>query len=382
MNKDIERIRDENAAWIDSVWEKLTQKMPYALSKAREFEGFPYTVRGGEWAGGPEDGASWWTNGFWPAAMWQMYLHTNDERYREEAQRAEGMLDEAFFDFDRLHHDVGFLWLISSGVNFRLTGCDLSRKRTLAAANLLAGRFNPAGFIRAWNEHKTGWAIIDTMMNLNLLYWASDFTGDPRFRKIAVKHADTVIEHFIRDDGSSEHIVVFDPETGAPAEKLGGQGYAAGTSWSRGQGWALYGFTLTYTHTCADRYLDTARRIANYFVDNLEGRDNWIPRCDFRQPDEPAIVDDIAGGLGACALIELSSHVPQAESARYFNAAMCILKDMEKVDADWSNDSPAILRRCTGAYHGEHHRHIPMQYGDYFFIEALAKLRGEKLRFW
>ncbi|MGN0970749.1 MAG: glycosyl hydrolase family 88, partial [Aristaeellaceae bacterium] len=143
------------------VWNRLTRKMPVSLRRAEGLSFIPYTTSGGAWQPGPFDGICWWTNGFWPAEMWQMYLHTGDAAYRAEAERAEEMLDAAFDEFDHLHHDVGFMWLISSGVNFRLTGNDLSRRRTLRAANMLAGRFNPAGFIRAWNDDKTGWAIID-----------------------------------------------------------------------------------------------------------------------------------------------------------------------------------------------------------------------------
>ena len=142
----------------------LKKKMPFALEKARNLDFIPYTVREGAWVPGPFDGICWWTNGFWPAEMWAMYRMTGDTAYKEEAERAEAMLDEAFRDFDHLHHDVGFMWLISSGTNFRMTGNDISRKRTLLAANLLAGRFNPVGFIRAWNEDCTGWAIIDCMI--------------------------------------------------------------------------------------------------------------------------------------------------------------------------------------------------------------------------
>lgn len=374
-----ERLAGESS-WIDDVWVRLEKKMPYAVEKARPLQFMPYTTKDGEWRPGPFDRMCWWTNGFWPAEMWQMYLQTGDDLYKAEAERAEEMLDAAFDDFDNLHHDVGFMWHISAGVNFRLTGNDKSRKRALLAANLLAGRFNPAGFIRAWNMDRVGWAIVDCMMNLNLLYWASDFTGDPRFRKVAMAHADTTMEHFVRPDGSVNHIVQFDPETLEVLGTPGGQGYESGSSWSRGQAWALYGFALSYLHTGKQAYLDTAKRIAHYFIANVQG--DWIPRCDFRQPAQPDKRDTCATGIAACALIEIAKAVSEHERELYLHAALKLLKAADAHCADWGLYDPAILQKCTGAYHSEHDGHITMNYGDYFFIEAMGKLRGEKLLFW
>lgn len=312
----------------------------------------------------------------WPAEMWAMYRMTGDDRYKREAERAEAMLDEAFRDYDHLHHDVGFMWLISSGVNFRITGSDMSRKRTLLAANLLAGRFNPAGFIRAWNGDCTGWAIIDCMMNLNLLYWASDYTCDPRFRMIAMAHADTAIKYFVRADGSCNHIVVFDPETLEVKEIPAGQGYASGSSWSRGQSWALYGFTLSHLHTGKTEYLTTARKVADYFI--VQVQDDWIPRCDFCQPADDPLKDACAGAIAACGLLELSRIT---EKQCYFDAAIAMLKALCTRCADWSASYPAILTQCTGSWHGNDHN-IAMNYADFFFMEAILKLQGDTFRFW
>ncbi len=364
------------ASFAEQIAEKLKRKLPYSLGKARGLDFIPYTVKNGEWAPGPFDGICWWTNGFWPAQMWAMYRLSGDGAYRAEAERAEAMLDDAFRDFDHLHHDVGFMWLPSAGASFRLTGNDESRRRTMLAAHLLAGRFNPAGFIRAWNEDRAGWAIIDCMMNLNLLYWASDFTGDPRFRKIAMIHADTVSRYFMRPDGSCHHIVVFDPETLAVREIPAGQGYASGSSWSRGQAWALYGFALSFLHTGRADYLSVSRRSADYFISQVQG--DWIPRCDFRQPDGDDLRDACAGAVAACGLLELAR---LTEEKRYFDAALSMLKALDARCADWSEASPAILTSCTGSWHGKDH-HIAMIYADFFFTEAILKLLGDPFLFW
>ena len=371
-----DEMRYSRIGFTAAAAEKLKHKMPLALKKAQELDFIPYTVKDNQWQPGPFDGMCWWTNGFWPAEMWAMYRMTGDEAYQTEAQRAEDMLDDAFRDYDHLHHDVGFMWLISSGANYRMTTCDLSRKRTMLAANILAGRFNPAGFIRAWNTDRTGWAIIDCMMNLPILYWASEHTGDPRFRKIAMIHADTAMRQFIRPDGSSDHIVIFDPETGDKLDAPAGQGYAPGSSWSRGQAWALYGFALSYVHTGKQEYLDTACRVARYFISHVQ--EDWIPRCDFCQPADDPLKDACAGAVASSGLLELA-RITGEET--FFDAGCRILEALDAQCADWSEDYPAILTRCTGSYHGNDH-HIAMTYADFFFMEAVLKLQGDDFLFW
>ncbi|MGN0764098.1 MAG: glycoside hydrolase family 88 protein [Aristaeellaceae bacterium] len=372
----VERFPDK--AWLDDVAAKLHTKMTYAVGKAREVDYIPYSTENGQWK--PVH-IHWWTNGFWPATMWQMYLATKDELYRDEAIRAEKMLDVNLLDFEVLSHDVGFMWLIQSGVRYALEGNRDSYARTMKAAQHLACRYNPNGFIRAWNgEGRQGWAIVDCMMNLPLLYWASEVTGDPRFRLIAMKHADTAMDVFVRPDGSCNHIIIFDAETGEVLDNPGGQGYASGSSWSRGQAWALYGFTLSYLHTGKQEYLDTAKRVANYFISQIT--DDYIPRCDFRQPAEPVLKDDTAGTVAAAGLLVLAQQLPELEAVTYYDVAVKMLRAMEKEDINWELNDPALLQRCTSAYHDIPGRHMTMNYADYYFVEAINMLRGQKMLFW
>ena len=361
---------------LDELKEKLTRKMLYAVKCAKEVDGIPYSVENGKWTFGEKD---WWTNGFWAAEMWQMYLMSGNGTFREEAIRAEEFMDDALRDTPALHHDVGFMWLIQSGVRYALEGNKDSYDRTYLAANILAGRYNPNGFIRAWNGDRYGWAIIDTMMNLNLLYWASRVTKDPRYKLIAMKHADTAMKYFVREDGSCNHIVIFDPETGAFLDNPAGQGIASGSSWSRGQAWALHGFALAYRSTGKKEYLETSRKVADYFLSQIEK--DAVPKCDFRQPADEPLYDDAAGGIAASGLIELAEHLPEGEKERYMDAALRILDAMDTRDADYGEASPAILTKCTCAYHHKDH-HIAMNYGDYFYIEALHKLMGNRMNFW
>ncbi|MGN0972607.1 MAG: glycoside hydrolase family 88 protein [Aristaeellaceae bacterium] len=372
----VERFPDK--AWLDDVAAKLHTKMTYAVGKAREVDYIPYSTENGQWK---PIHIHWWTNGFWPATMWQMYLATKDELYRDEAIRAEKMLDVNLEDFEGLSHDVGFMWLIQSGVRYALEGNRDSYARTMKAAQHLACRYNPNGFIRAWNgEGRQGWAIVDCMMNLPLLYWASEVTGDPRFRLIAMKHADTAMQVFVRPDGSCNHIIIFDAETGEVLDNPGGQGYESGSSWSRGQAWALYGFTLSYLHTGKQEYLDTAKRVANYFISQIT--DDYIPRCDFRQPAEPVLKDDTAGTVAAAGLLVLSQQLPELEAVTYYDVAVKMLRAMEKEDINWELNDPALLQRCTSAYHDIPGRHMTMNYADYYFVEAINMLRGQKMLFW
>ena len=372
----VERFPDK--AWLEDVAAKLHTKMTYAVGKAREVDYIPYSTENGQWK---PIHIHWWTNGFWPATMWQMYLATKDELYRDEAIRAEKMLDVNLEDFEGLSHDVGFMWLIQSGVRYALEGNKDSYARTMKAAQHLACRYNPNGFIRAWNgEGRQGWAIVDCMMNLPLLYWASEVTGDPRFRLIAMKHADTAMQVFVRPDGSCNHIIIFDAETGVVLDTPGGQGYESGSSWSRGQAWALYGFTLSYLHTGKQEYLDTAKRVANYFISQIT--DDYIPRCDFRQPAEPVLKDDTAGTVAAAGLLVLAQQLPELEAVTYYDVAVKMLRAMEKEDINWELNDPALLQRCTSAYHDIPGRHMTMNYADYYFVEAINMLRGQKMLFW
>ncbi len=369
-------------AWVDSVWKRIEAKMPYCAAMAAKENVIPYQGQGDTWMGPPHEGPSWWTNGFWPALMWQMYHSTKDEAYAQEARRVQALIRGEFDRFLGLHHDVGFMYLLSFGAEHLLTGNQEAKRDVLHAANLLAGRYNPNGFIRAWNgEGKEGWAIVDCLMNLPLLYTASRMLGDPRFELIAKHHADTAMKYFIREDGSANHIVIFDALTGDMLDAPGGQGYEPGSSWSRGQAWALYGFVLSYLNTGEERYKETAIRVADYFIACI--REDGLTDCDFRQPPHEERIDNIAGACAACGLMELAPLVDEASAARYQGAAIKMLQAMDTLCADWSEDRCGILQKCTAAYHDDGAgRHINIVYGDYFFVEAICKLRGADIMPW
>ena len=246
-------------AWVS---EKNKDIIPYTTDENGNYD--DRSAEDKQW--NHDDGLNWWTNGFWGGIMWLLYQDTQEEKYALIARVSEQKMEKCFESYFGLHHDVGFMFLPTAVADYRLTGHEDSKRIAMHAANLLAGRINPEGkFIRAWNQvpgsDTRGWAIIDCMFNICLLYWASEESADPRFRQIAMMHADTVMENFIRPDGSVCHIVEFDPETGVMVKSHGGQGYAEGSSWTRGQAWAIYGFALSYRHTKQEKYLDTARKV-------------------------------------------------------------------------------------------------------------------------
>lgn len=374
-------ITEKDKAWVDEVWDRLDKKLKKVSERSKNK--IPYTTENGVHNNMAESDITWWTNGFWAGMMWLMYYGTADEHYRSVAERSEELLDAAFEDYDRLHHDVGFMWHLSSGVNYRLTGNKKSRLRALYAADILAARYNPEGrFIRSWNEDKTGWVIIDSMMNIPLLYWASKEHNDPRYRYVAENHADTVLRTHIRGDGSVNHIVNLDVENGEIIESFGGQGYEVGSSWTRGQSWAIYGFALSFIHTGERKYLDAAKRVAHYFIANVSDTD-YIPHIDFRAPDEPVLIDTTAAAIAACGLIEIANNVGEYEKKLYINAALKILRALEEKYCDFSDDEDSVLQMGSEAYYGrEGGKHIPIIYGDYFFTEAIYKLKGFDMLFW
>ena len=339
----------------------------------------PYKSEKGRWIPSPWDGNSWWTSGFWPGLMWQLHTLSGDDFFKQEARRAEKLLVEELNTFVNLHHDVGFMYLLSTGADWKLTGDEASKGHTLHAANILMGRFNPVGYIRAWNgDDRMGYAIIDCMMNLSILFWASRVTGDPRFSHAARIHADMSLREFLRPDGSVSHIVEFDPATGARVAEHGGQGYCLGSQWSRGQAWGLYGFTLAHMNTRDPRYLDAAQRIARNFTAHI--RPDGLTDSDFCQPEGEMRLDNMAGMIAACGLLELAK---LTGDAAYDAAARRLVDGVIEHCCDWSEAICGILTHCTASYHDDGAgRHTNITYGDYFFVEALAKLTGKDPMLW
>lgn len=374
--------------WLESLFQKMERK--FFCECERMGEMIPYRTTEGRYkADYAKKDIYWWTNGFWSGIMWKMYWVTGKDQYLQSAEDVEKKLDKALHGFIGLHHDTGFMWLHSAVANYRLTGSEEARVRGLMAAHMLAGRYNPAGkFIRAWNpenvedgEDCTGWIIVDSMMNIPLLYWASKELNDPRFYHIAKSHADTIKRTLVRDDGSCGHIACLNPDTGELERILAGQGYSETSSWARGQSWILYGFALSYRYTKDPTYLDTAKRTAHYFISNIS-LSNYVPLCDFRQPMKPEYLDASAGLCAACGLLEIAEHVEACEKWIYHKHAEQIVKAIAETCCDWSLDTDSIVRRCKVDYHNSKNEQTDLIYADYFLAESVLRLLEKDFLMW
>lgn len=370
---ELNEILKKLIAKVSAEAERLYDKIPYIPDETGHYT--------------DAESIYWWTNGFWAGMLWQLYHASGDELFKKTAEYSEQRLDSALDGFLNIDHDAGFLWLHTAGANYRLTGNKRSERRLIHAATTLAGRYNPdLQIIRAWNEQwmkgydSAGGAIIDTMMNLPLLYLASEITGDTRFKSIAMRHADTMLRYMLRSDGSSNHQIVFDVNTGELIANPGGQGYESGSSWSRGQAWAIYGYALSYRHTKEARYLDAAKRAAAYFIENVS-LTGYVPLADFRAPKEPVYYDTTAGAAAACGLLEIAEHTGEFEKPLYISNAKKLIEAINEKWCDYDTDNDGIVGGGSVSYHNPKH-HEKIIYGDYFFTEAVLRLLGKDFLIW
>jgi unsaturated chondroitin disaccharide hydrolase len=369
------------ATSLETIGQEIWPRLEAKVSRMREALGDKCPHVAGADGIYDDTRLDWWTAGFWPGMLWLMYEMTGEDRWREAAWPWDERLFELFLQENAFDHDVGFHFLPTAVFKYKLTGDKNALRRGLFAANFLAGRFNPRGsYLRAWNGNdKAGWSIIDTMMNVSLLFWASQESGDPRFAHIAKAHADMVVKQFVRADGSTHHIVAFDPESGERVEALGGQGAGPDSAWSRGNAWALYGLANTYRYTGDSAYLSAAQRVANFFVASLP--EDGVPPWDFRATpeagDDGIPRDTSAGAIAASGLLELADLLEDPVGRPYRAAAERMLRSLAAKYATWDDPGhEAILVQGTGHKPANQNVNVSLIYGDYFFVEAFAKLRG------
>ncbi|MBO5945253.1 MAG: glycoside hydrolase family 88 protein [Clostridia bacterium] len=390
--KNYKELLVENRAWAEETFKKIDKKMSAVTLRSRNK--LPDGVdKDGVHIDLYTTNKNGWTAGFWGSLNAILYEYTKNEEYLKTAKASAEMLSDALQNFDLLDHDVGFIYHLVFSPLYRITGDNSYRVKNLFAAATLASRFvDGPNFIRAWNpwcpgdEKAHNWSIIDCLMNLPLLYWASRDKNDDRFTRIAEKHADMALRAHLRPDGSVAHIVEHSRETGEVVKTYGGQGYKEGSSWSRGQAWALYGFALSYIHTGEVRYLDAAKQVANYFIANV--CDDWLPRVDFRSPSEPVYYDSTAGACAACGLLELARHLPEDEGGMYANAAINILRAEGEHFANFDPNRDdmigfgSIRYPSTEVFSGDAGLHKSIIYADLFYTEAILKLLGSDFSPW
>jgi len=321
----------------------------------------------------------WWCNGFYPGTLLYLYQQTKDEALYKEAQRILEVLKKE--QFNTTTHDLGFMMYCSFG-NANLIQPSAANKDILVtSAKSLSTRFSPVtGCIKSWDSKQNEYlVIIDNMMNLKLLFWATQVTGDSSFYKIAVTHANTTIKNHFRADNSSYHVVNYNASTGTIQQKRTAQGFADESAWARGQAWGLYGYTETYRETKDKQYLEQANKIAAFILDHPNLPTDKIPYWDFNAPDIPNALRDVsAATIMASALLELSGYVNKELSVKYFKVAETILKNLstEKYKAAAVTNGGFLLKHSVGHFPAQTEIDVPLTYADYYFVEAMIRYKS------
>lgn len=322
-----------------------------------------------------------WTQSFYIGCAYWAYRLTNDEKLLKWMYGFYEPYYKKVFDtpMDTMH-DLGFLYTPYAVALYKLTGDPNMMKLGIKAADELAKRYFPKGdFIQAWGRMdgkipdyvspelskdiffsaNKGRVIVDSMMNLPLLFWASEVSGNQFYGRIAESHADTILKYFIREDNSLCHAFIFDVDSGAVLKEANSCGYANGSHWARGSGWAIYGFALAYSYTGKEEYLDASVRLCQKFIDECKGE---MPLWDFRLPEtEEASIDTSAVAIVLCAIREISKHKNTPEFRKFSEIFEGKILDYVNTDADVHG----ILTEQNG-------RHIYASYGDYYLMEYLS----------
>ena len=317
-----------------------------------------------------------WTSGFFPGELWFLYEYTQNNFWKKKAQQHTDILEKEKMNGST--HDMGFKVYCSFGNGYRLMQDEHYKEVLLQSARTLATRFKPAaGIIRSWDHSTAKWAcpvIIDNMMNLELLFWATKESKDSTFYRIAVDHARTTMKHHFRPDFSSYHVIDYDTITGQVLKKNTHQGFADESAWSRGQAWALYGYTMCYRETRLPEFLEQAQNIEKYLFTHPNMPEDLIPYWDFDAPgipDEPRDVS--AATVIASALYELSLYDPE-KGERYRSNADKIIENLTKhYRAMLKKDNGFLLLHSTGTKPTNTEVDVPIVYADYYFIEALMR---------
>ncbi|MDL2229252.1 glycoside hydrolase family 88 protein [Treponema sp. OttesenSCG-928-L16] len=389
MNKDffshIEEVSDEEAAAaLDRCASQVLLNLPdftYKFQGPASKDNFYVPMDNTEW-----------TTGFWTGEMWLSWEHTGNDIFKYAALiQTEDFHTRIVREINVDHHDMGFLYSPSCVAAYRLTGNVRAREAALMAADKLISRFHEKGqFIQAWGPlgAKDNYRlIIDCLLNLPLLHWANEESGNKRYRDIALRHAETCLSVILRPDNSAYHTYFFDPETGKPSHGATCQGYRDDSPWARGQAWGVYGSALSYRYTQTAEYLEAFRKILDFYLSRLP--EDLIPYWDlsFTSGDEPR--DSSSAAITACGLLEMAAHVDPEEAAVYRSYARKMIRSLIENYAVRSGDQSNGL-----LLHGTYSKKSPyntctaagvdecVSWGDYFFMEALTRLTKDWKSYW
>jgi unsaturated chondroitin disaccharide hydrolase len=326
----------------------------------------------------PEGANRGWTTSFWPGQLWLAWELTGDEDFRAAASgNVASFVERVDQGIELDTHDLGFLYTLACVAPWRLLGDERARGAALSAADHLMKRFlEPAGIIQAWgtleDPGQRGRTIIDSLMNMPLLYWATEQTGDERYADAARRHAVQLRDHIIRPDGTTFHTFWWDPVTGEPLRGSTQQGFADDSCWARGQAWSIYGFALNYRYTRDESFLDAARTCADYFLAHLPSDGVAFWDLDFTDgSDQPR--DSSASAIAVCGLVELAGWLPEgAEQDRYRERAAAMLASLAERYTPVAGSNALLLHSVYDLPSGIGVDEGTL-WGDYFYLEALAR---------
>jgi len=320
-----------------------------------------------------------WTSGFFPGYLWLLAEASGQDKWQAAAKAYTANIEPE--KTNATTHDMGFKVYCSFGTGYRLTQDAAYRAVLLEAARTLCTRFNPTvGALRSWDHHRETWAfpvIIDNMLNLELLFAATRLSGDSSFYKIAVSHANTTLRNHFRPDYSTYHVVDYDTVTGRVVKKTTHQGYANESAWARGQGWALYGYTMCYRETKNPAYLAQAEMVAQYILHHPNLPQDLIPYWDFNAPNIPNEPRDAsAAAIIASGLYELSTF-SATNGVLYRSKADKMTSNLARsYTAKPGGSRGFLLLHSTGAKPTNSEVDVPLSYADYYFLEALLRQRS------
>ena len=354
----------------------------YAFQNAYSEDGFYRAIENNDW-----------TTGFWTGEIWLAYEFCRDERLREAAEiQIDSFAERIGKKIEVDHHDMGFLYSPSCVAGYKLIGSKEGKEAAIAAADQLITRYHPVGeFIQAWgpmDAPENYRLIIDCLLNLPLLYWASEETGDDRYREIAEKHIHTALANVVREDASTWHTFFFDMETGAPDHGATCQGYMDGSAWARGQAWGLYGCALAYRYTKREEYITLFKRVTEYFMEHLPA--DMVPFWDlcFTDGDEQPR-DSSSASIAACGMLEMAKYMDDEDALYYKDTAKQLMKSLyDNYAVKDMNASNGLVLHSTYSNHSPYNtcNHYGVDecnsWGDYFYMEALTRLYGDWEPYW
>ena len=369
--------------WFENAVETSGRQLLYMaeqLENVPDTACFPRSVK--------EDGsyrlenAKDWTSGFYPGSMWLAYDLTGDEALAKETRMYTNRLEDIQYYIG--NHDIGFMMFCSYGHALRLKPESKDKQILVNSSESLCARFSPeVGLIRSWDFGDWSYpVIIDNMMNLEMLFWASEQTGNSKYRDIAIAHADKTLKNHFRKDMTSYHVVSYSVPSGKVESKGTFQGYSDSSAWARGQAWGVYGYTMCYRFTKNPVYLEAAHKIVRFIMNNRPSEKDYIPYWDYNAPDIPnAPHDASAAAITASALLELNGYTDDKKlSDDYTEYAESILKQLSSPEylAKDKENKGFILLHSVGSFPHNSEVDVPLNYADYYYLEALKRYKELK----